>query len=220
MVDPKSRLFGDSSAPEEPRDSMRRTDVFYEEQAETYFQRTVSVDLSHLYGRFLRFVHPGGRILDVGCGSGRDLRAFRMMGFRPVGIDSSKALVELARSFSGVDCVTGRIEEMSFNQQFEGVWACASLLHLPRVAIDEALARIHRALVPGGAFFASVQEGIGERVTGDERFYTLYQEPEFLARIGGARFEILESWISQDILEQQRPIRWLNVISKSRRGLG
>jgi len=202
----------------ELRAAMSSTHRFYEDQAEEYFQRTVSADLSHLYEQFLPHVARGGRILDVGCGSGRDLRAFMQKGFRAVGIDSSRALVELARSFSGAECVTGRIEEMVFDGQFDGVWACASLLHLPRSAIDDALDRIHKALVAGGVLFASVQEGDGERVADDGRFYTLYKEAEFLARVEAAKFDILESWISKDVLDQLRPIRWLNVLAKARIG--
>jgi len=194
--------------------AMSSTHRFYEDRAQEYFQRTASADLSHLYEVFLPHVAPGGRILDVGCGSGRDLRACVQRGFRAMGIDGSTALTEMARSFSGAECVTMRIEEMGFDQQFEGVWACASLLHVPRTAIDNALDRIHHALVPGGVLFASVQEGEGERVADDGRFYALYQEAEFLRRVEAAKFHILESWVSQDVLDQRRPIQWLNVLAK------
>jgi SAM-dependent methyltransferase len=195
-------------------DALYGTRQFYEERAEEYFRRTVSADLSHLYDRFLPHLPAGGRILDVGCGSGRDLRAFMQRGFRALGIDSSRALVDLARSYSGAECVVERIEDIAYEHQFNGVWACASLLHIPRAAIEDALTRIHRALLPGGVLLASVQEGEGEHVSADGRLYSFYNESEFLRLVKEAGFGVLEAWISQDVLEKEskRPIRWLNVL--------
>src|SRR6266853_1977653 len=101
------------------------TTRFYETHAREYFDRTVSADLSALYDDVLKHVKPGGRILDVGCGSGRDLKIFRARGF-------------------------------------DAVWACASLLHLPKRNVVSILARLRLSLVEGGIVYASVQVGQGE----------------------------------------------------------
>jgi SAM-dependent methyltransferase len=199
-------------------DAILATRRFYEERADEYFRRTVSADLSHLYNRFLPYLPSGGHILDLGCGSGRDLHAFIRRGFRAIGIDSSEALVERARAYSAAECVVGRIEELAYDHRFNGVWACASLLHLTRAAIGDALSRIHRSLVLGGVLFASVQEGEGEYVAADGRFYTLYTESEFLSFLKAAGFDVLETWNSQDALESKRPIHWLNVLARTTKG--
>lgn len=221
-VQPEESTLGHTSPDHDGvRDAFYGTRQFYEERADEYFRRTVSADLSHLYDRFLPHLPAGGRILDVGCGSGRDLRVFTQRGFRALGIDSSRALVELARSYSGAECVVERIEEITYEHQFDGVWACASLLHLPRSAIEDALTRIQRALLPGGVLFASVQEGEGEHVSADGRLYTFYEESEFLRLVKEAGLGVLEAWISQDALEKEskRPIRWLNVLGQVTAGV-
>lgn len=88
------------------------TRAFYEAHAREYFDRTVSADLGHLYERFLKYVKPGGRVLDVGSGSGRDLKALRARGYDPVGIDASPALAQLATDFSGSTCLLMRFQRL------------------------------------------------------------------------------------------------------------
>ena len=141
----------------------RSTVAFYESHAQTYFERTVVADLEPLYGRFLPNVRPGGRILDLGSGSGRDLKVMRDRGFVPLGIDASRKLARLAADFSGVTCLTMRFEDISFPIAFDAVWACASLLHISKCRIPTILTNIHNSLAAEGVLFASVQLGKGER---------------------------------------------------------
>lgn len=140
------------------------TSRFYDKHADEYFEKTVHANLTHLYERFLSRVPHRGRILDVGCGSGRDLKAFKSRGYRPFGIDSSSKLVRLAREYAGVECEVRRIQDIAYDGEFDAVWACASLLHLPKSELGEALKRLRRALVKNGVLFASVQIGQGEQV--------------------------------------------------------
>lgn len=197
-------------------DMISSTDQYYDEHAAEYYERTVAADMSHLYDRFLAMVPIGGKILDAGCGSGRDLLVFSERGFRAKGIDASRALVEMAKTRSGVSCCVGRIEEIKDEGKFDGVWACASLLHLPKAMLGSALCRLHRALVPGGAMFASVQEGNGEQRIDDGRYFAFYQPPEFLAAIESAGFSVIDVWGSDDVLQGRTATRWLNVLATSR----
>lgn len=195
-------------------DPIASTSKFYETHAEEYFERTVAADLSGLYSRFLMHVREGGRILDAGCGSGRDLRKFRERGFQAIGIDASDALVKIAREYSGAPCHTLRLEDIQYKGEFDGVWACASLLHLPKVAVVPVLRRLQEALVAGGAMFASVQIGKGEAFVADGRFYAYYQLDEFVRFVKEAEFLIQDSWITEDVLRERVNIRWINVIAK------
>lgn len=196
-------------------DAAASTVSFYEVHAKEYFDRTVSADLSHLYDRFLARVRKGGRILDAGCGSGRDLRKFREFGFDAVGIDASNALVRMAREYSGAPCYTLRLEDIGYKQSFDGVWACASLQHLPKLALVPVLQRIQQALVAGGVMFASVQIGDGEALVPDGRFYAYYQREEFLRLVEDAGFMVEDWWISEDSLPSRSTIRWINVLARN-----
>jgi len=193
------------------------TTRFYETHAREYFDRTVSADLSALYDDVLKHVKPGGRILDVGCGSGRDLKIFRARGFDAVGIDASSALVNMARGFSGADCTVMRLENIKFSRGFDAVWACASLLHLPKRNVVSILARLRLSLVEGGIVYASVQVGQGEVLAPDGRFFAFYEPDEFAHCIEKAGFAIDRLWVSEDSLPGRIAIRWVNVVAHRER---
>jgi len=192
-------------------DPVTSTARFYEVHAKEYFDRTISADLSNLYDRFLARVRPGGRVLDAGCGSGRDLLNFRERGFNVLGIDASDALVKMAREYSGVPCHVIRLEDIDYKACFDGVWACASLLHFRKSEVVPVLRRLREALKPGGTMFASVQIGDGEAFVADGRFYAYYEHQEFLRLVEEGGFVINESWITEDA---RRPsISWINVLA-------
>jgi SAM-dependent methyltransferase len=191
----------------------RSTSSFYDTNAREYFERTVSANLTHLYDRFLPTVRKGGRILDAGCGSGRDLRVFAERGFKPFGIDSSANLVRLAHVYSRVECEVTRLQDVAFVGEFDAVWACASLLHLRKHELLDALVRLKRALVQGGVFFASVQVGNGERPASDGRFYAYYSVNEFVREVETAGLVVADAWTSEDSLPRRPTVNWVNVLA-------
>jgi SAM-dependent methyltransferase len=189
------------------------TDQFYQTYADDYAALTCAADLSASYAHFLPRLPAGARILDVGCGAGRDLKAFAAQGFNCTGIDASSALCASASTYAGVPCHFSRIEELVYRAQFEGIWACASLLHLPRWLLPQALRRLRAALVPQGLLYASVQTGTGEQVIADGRAYAYYELAEFCGYLQEAGFRIEESWESGDTLKRASIPTWLNVIA-------
>lgn len=187
--------------------------AFYETHADEYARRTLDADLADVQQRFARHLSPGARVLDLGCGPGRDLRAFSRLGFMPMGVDASPSLVQIARGVSGAPVYVGRIEDIDFDQEFDGIWACASLLHVARPALVETLSRIRRALRPSGTFFASVQEGAGESRAPDGRCFTYFEEPEFRSALARSGFEETTVWRTADSLREGRRLSWLNFLS-------
>ncbi|MNE48457.1 hypothetical protein D3C80_1429220 [compost metagenome] len=155
----------------------------------------------------------GGRILDVGCGSGRDLRAFELLGFDCVGIDPSPSLARIAHEYSGCETIVAGVEDLDFKSSFDGVWACASLLHLPRHRFPAALNRILIALKPGGLFFISMQQGEGESVAPDGRLFSRYSVSELNELVSGAGFSVLQEWITDDAQQKRRAISWVNMLA-------
>lgn len=194
--------------------STSSTAGYYDRNAEEYFKQTAEADLSVLYERFLPMVRPGGSILDAGSGSGRDLLRFREKGFKAIGIDVSNALVQLARTYAGVPCHQMRLEDVKYVERFDAVWACASLLHLPKSALVEVIRRLGGALKTGGVIFASMQIGSGEGYLADGRYYAYYQPAEFRRLMQTSGLIIEQDWTSQDSLGRQTPVQWFNVIAR------
>src|SRR5512140_122033 len=115
-----------------PSDPLRITLDYYEENAEAFDQRTRDVDMSPIYEEFLPLLPAGGYILDAGCGTGRDSAEFLKRGFRVLAMDASKAMVARAAKRIGQPVLNISFAQMQFDHEFDGVWACASLLHVPR----------------------------------------------------------------------------------------
>jgi len=142
---------------------LSNTHHYYEQNAKQFFTDTVNVDMSALYARFLESVPAGGYILDAGCGSGRDAKAFSSDGYRVAAFDASPALATLASQHLGQPVSVRRFAEVTELNLYDGIWACASLLHVPHAQMPDALARLWQALKPGGIFYCSFKVGDGER---------------------------------------------------------
>jgi SAM-dependent methyltransferase len=148
------------------------TQAFYEENAESYFESTVDIDVSGLRERFLQYIPARGRILDAGSGSGRDTRAFRKLGYEVEAFDSSPALAELSTRLTGVRTQVRNFEDFNEPARFDGIWACASLLHVSETDLPDVLERLSRALKTEGALYVSFKEGVGETSLPDGRRFT------------------------------------------------
>jgi len=130
-------------------------------------------------------VPEGARILDAGCGSGRDAKRFLEMGYEVTAFDASGELCALASRHVGRPVLRMRFDEVRFEDEFDGVWACASLLHVPRREMDGALARLSRSLKPGGVFYASFRYREGEVIHEDGRHFADCTEEAFREHLRG-----------------------------------
>lgn len=187
------------------------TMTYYQRNAQTFFDATVGVDMSSLYAPFLSQVVPGGRVLDAGCGSGRDAKAFNALGYQVEAFDASAEMVELAAAYSGLP-----VRQMTFNmleaeERYDGIWCCASLLHLPQAELPEAMRRLAHSLKPGGVWYLSFKYGAGEREK-EGRHFTDLNETGLEALVAALpQVSIVEQWMTQD----KRPERdevWLNAL--------
>lgn len=189
------------------------TKQYYDSHAADYFNQTVSADMSHLYDRFLENIPEGGSILDVGCGSGRDLLAFSLRGFKAQGIDSSGTLARMASAYSGVPVNVGDFSTMKINGQYDGIWACASLLHVEREFLSDTLKNLKAAMIPGGVIFASVREGAGQRAGDDGRVYTLFYIEELKEIFAKSGLQVQLAWKTQDVIHSRSKLTWINVMA-------
>lgn len=194
--------------------------AYYEDQAEAFFTETVAVDMAPLYGRFLAQVPVGGHILDAGCGSGRDVLAFHRLGYRVSAFEASPRLAELASAHCGLAVEVRRFQEIDWEERFDGIWACASLLHVPLVELPAVLRRLARALRSGGVLYASFKYGRGEREQGG-RWFTDLDEVGLGALVAAVPgLAVLEAWTTGDRRPGREEERWLNALLKDcREGL-
>jgi len=123
---------------------------YYNESAEAFFTATVTVDMEPVYQRFLRLLSPAARLLDAGCGSGRDAKAFAQQGFCVDAFDASPELAKLAAAFTGRPVEVMSFLEFDRHHLYDGIWACASLLHVPEVDLAQVFQRLWSGLKPGG----------------------------------------------------------------------
>ncbi len=149
---------------------------FYERNAEDYFRTTVGIDMSVPRERFAKLLSPGARVLDAGCGSGRDARVFHELGFQVTAFDASPRMAALARAHSGLPVEVRTFQEVAWCEAFDGIWASASLLHVPRAELPPVMRRLRDALVPGGVWHLSFKYGAGEREVEGRRFTDLDEQ--------------------------------------------
>ena len=135
---------------------------YYDQNAERFFNDTVGVDLSSLHRAFLQHIPKGGFILDAGCGSGRDSKAFLNQGYRVAAFDASAQLATLASEHIGQHVVQRSFSDMREIAIYYGVWACASLLHVALPELPSALRCLWDSLKPGCVFYLSFKAGKGE----------------------------------------------------------
>ena len=133
--------------------------AYYDEHAAEFFRATAGEDFRAMYVPFVTELPVRASILDAACGSRRDTRAFLGMGFKVTAIDASSRMAALASRNCGHRCKVLEFGEMAFEEQFDGIWACASLLHVPKAQIDEIMRRFVRALKVGEGYVCFAERG-------------------------------------------------------------
>lgn len=187
-----------------PADYTASTKEYYDAHSADFCRNTVSVDISALYDPFLRELPPGGRILDAGCGSGRDSLAFLERGFRVVSVDASKEMVAAATQYTGQQALLLTFDALEFDREFDGIWACGSLVHIARRDLPSVLARLSRALKPHGVAYLSFKYGDAERMEG-QRFFNDLNETTLASILGGhPELEIVQLWTTDDLRNYSR----------------
>lgn len=198
-----------------PGSPCRNEDVnvaYYDRNATDFFSSTVSVDMSPLYQRFLASLPQGAAILDAGCGSGRDALAFSNLGFQVTAFDASPKLARLASEYCGFEVSVRRFSDVNEVDSYDGVWCCASLLHIPRSELASELKRLWQSLRASGTFYASFKLGSNDRFQNGRNFTDIEEQTleHMLRSLPGVAN--VETWITED----QRPgksERWVNALA-------
>ena len=185
---------------------------YYDENAERFISDTTHVDMSGHYERFLPWIPKGGSIVDAGCGSGRDSLAFKEMEYDVHAFDASVAMVEATRALADVPTFQMTFQTCTFDYLFDGIWACASLLHVPRLELSLALSNLASALKADGIIYASFKYGETEREKGDRYFNDLTEQSLDEYVDGISYLKIVETWTTGDVRVGRSDEKWLNCI--------
>ncbi|MCH4033326.1 MAG: class I SAM-dependent methyltransferase [Lachnospiraceae bacterium] len=196
----------------EERNLEEETLRYYAEHAADFAADTLDVSFSAVQNRFLALLPRGGRILDFGCGAGRDTRAFLARGFLVDAVDGSPALAKIASANTEIPVRCLRFQELSAEKRYDGIWACASILHVPMAALPDVLFRMSRAAKPGGILYVSFKYGTFSGLR-NGRYFTDLNEAG-LSRFLAARPELslVEEWVSGDARPGRASERWLNAL--------
>lgn len=189
-----------------------RTLDYYDQNARAYRDDTVNVPMKYSYDRFLFYLPETGRLLDFGCGSGRDTKFFLEKGFEVDAVDGSAEQAKIAEELTSHPVRVMRFTELDAGNTYEGIWACASILHCPWDELTEVFGRMLKALKKEGVIYASFKLGDFEGYRG-ERYYTDL-DVERLYRLL-SRYEnclLLECWKSHDGRPERFEEMWLNFI--------
>lgn len=185
------------------------TNAFYKEHAEEYIKATENIDMSREHEMFERHLGEGQQfILDVGCGSGRDALYFKSQGHHVIAIDPNVEFVEHARQIN-IDAYQSDVAHIEFVDMFDGIWACAVLLHYRKKELSAAFTKLYNALKEDGILFCSFLYGELEEDR-DGRHYSDLTDESLKDYIGD--FKIIDVMITDDRLKENKI--WLNVVLK------
>ena len=185
---------------------------YYNLNAENFIENTQNVDMHLAQDKFLHLLNEGAAILDFGCGSGRDTKYFLDKGCRVTATDGSAELCRQASVFTGIEVQEMLFQELDDIDTYDGIWACSSILHLPKNELLLVIRKMSDALKSTGVIYTSFKYGDFEGVR-NGRYFTDFTEDsfkEFIAEIPELTIE--DYWITGDVRPGRGDERWLNLI--------
>lgn len=191
---------------------------YYQKHAREFIAATQDVDMSDLRMRFIEALPAPSagtaRILDAGSGAGRDAQAFSIAGYQVEAFDAVPAMAEATRKHADVRTRQIRFEDFAWDHPFEGIWACASLLHVARDDLVDVFTRLAKHLVPKGVLYASFKFGKRERIKDGRRFTDMTAENLTSLLDCCPELGQPEIWNSEDRRPDRTSERWLNALVK------
>lgn len=186
---------------------------YYNKNSEEYFNSTLNVDMTNTYKEFLKLVPKDGKILDLGCGSGRDSMNFIKLGYEVIAVDGAKKLAKRASVLLRKEVIVITFEELELKEKFHGIWACASLLHIKREDLKIVLNNLYNNLEDNGVFYMSFKYGEKEYVDDKNRYFNCFTDESIISFINeNTKYNILGLYITEDKLGRVNEVKWVNLI--------
>ena len=194
------------------KEIMNTTINYYNLNAKNFIENTQNADMHLAQEKFLQLLPGSASILDFGCGSGRDTKYFLEKGYQVTATDGSAELCRLASEFIGIKVKEMLFQELDAMNQYDGIWACSSILHLPKKELLPVIQKMCEALKDNGIIYTSFKYGDfeGER---NGRYFTDFTEKTFREYIEKVpELTIEEAWITSDVRPGRGEEKWLNLI--------
>lgn len=185
---------------------------YYNQNAKNFIENTQNVDMHLAQDKFLQLLDSQSSILDFGCGSGRDTKYFLEKGYHVTATDGSAELCKLASAFTGIEVKEMLFQELDDINKYDSIWACSSILHLPKKELFPVLRKMCIALKSAGVIYSSFKYGDfeGER---NGRYFTDFTEDTFRDFIKDIpELTIEDHWITSDVRPGRGNEKWLNLI--------
>lgn len=196
-----------------------RNDIidYYNREATRYKEERNEIKgFNEIYKPFTKRIKPKGKILDFGCGSGRDSMFFKEHGYEVIALDGSKEMCKITRKICNIEVKEMFFEDFLEEDTYDGIWACASLLHLPKETIIKVLRNLTSSLKENGFIYTSFKYGEFEGIR-NERYFTDFTEDSFKELIKEIpEIEMVETYQTDGLLKSQIRKHWLNIILKKK----
>ena len=189
-----------------------QTIQYYDQNAADFVENTRNVDFHVMQDEFIEGLPAGAKILDLGCGSGRDTKYFLEQGCKVTAIDGSQELCKLASEYTGIPVKHMLFRDLNEKEAYDGIWACSSILHVPANELRDIIKKMANALRAHGIIYTSFKYGTfeGER---NGRYFTDMTEETFAKLIQDMdELETEEQWITSDVRPGRGEEKWLNLI--------
>jgi SAM-dependent methyltransferase len=195
-------------------DATKVTLQYYANKAKDFSEDTQTVNFSNIQQEFLKYIPQGGMILDLGCGAGRDSKAFIDAGYNVVAMDGSLELCQIASKYIGQEVICATFQEFSSTMLFDGIWACASLLHISMDDLKTVMPKLVKILKKGGCFYISFKYGDFSGIR-NGRFFTDMTELSFESLISSVPDVKVDHYsITGDVRPGRGSEKWLNIFLK------
>ena len=196
---------------------MSETIDYYDKNAKSFADSTADIEFSEMQDSFLSNLKEGALILDFGCGSGRDTCYFLKKGYKVTALDGSAELCRIAEEKTGIPVIQMDFSEFAEKDKYDGIWACSSILHLPRQELKKVLVHMEQALHIGGIIYTSFKYGDFEGMR-NGRFFNDFTEDSFRIFISEIEQLVIEKmWITKDARPGRQDEKWLNMILRTTR---
>ena len=187
---------------------------YYNNKTDQFIERTRSSDFSALYSEFYSYLKPHGHILDLGCGCGRDSKIFLEAGYKVTAMDGSKKMCEAAEKLIGQNVIYSTFQDYESTEVFDGIWACASLLHLSYEDIVSVMKKLAKNLKIGGCFFASFRYGSFKGIRKERFFQDMTKKKLKTILKSIPEYNLISMEIGSDVRPNRKNEKWLYVFLK------
>ena len=195
---------------------LNQTLSYYNENAQEFTQGTLNVDFSYTQNKFIDKLSDGAKILDFGCGSGRDTKYFLEKGYDVDAIDGSEELCKIASEYTGVAVKHMYFQELNEVGKYDAIWACSSILHLSYEELLDVIRKMKAALKENGLIYTSFKYGEFEGERNGRYFIDMTEERIGKLLVGIEGLEIEETWITSDVRPGRGEEKWLNLFLRKK----